>query len=274
MYCGDRRGCHSSLGCVICQKSHLCFIMYCGDRRGCHSSLGCHLSKITFMFCHVLWGQTGVSVLIRVCHLSKIIFMFYHVLWGQTGGGHSLLGSVICQKSHLCCIMYCGDIQGCHSSLGCHLSKITFMFCHVLWGQTGGSLLIRVCHLSKITFVHHNWCLCGFSSKCRQWHWWHAVTTRLGMTTYSNSYHHVDDMAPSVMRELHRITKPYNVTSSNQPRLVWTGGGTNPFNKIRRWKYSTFSVNGVINLTCVCTLVYLHHTVVLALTCGPGEAVT
>jgi hypothetical protein len=173
MHCGDRRGCHSSLGCVICQKSHLCFVMYCGDRPGCHSSLGC----------------------------------------------------VICKKNHI-----------------------------------------------RASYV--NWRLCGFSSMCRQWHWWHAVTTRLRMTKYSNSCHHVDDMAPSVMRELHRITKPYNVTSSNQQRLVWTGGGTNPFNKIRRWKYSTFSVNGVINLTCVCTLVYLHHTVVLAQTCDPGEAVT
>ena len=29
----ERQGCHSSLGCVICQKSQLCFIMYCGERR-------------------------------------------------------------------------------------------------------------------------------------------------------------------------------------------------------------------------------------------------
>ena len=175
-----------------------------------------HLSKITFMFCHVVWGQTGVSLLIRVCHLLKITFMFCHVLWGQMGV--SLLIRV------------------------CHLSKITFMFCNVLWGQTGVSLLIRVCHLSKITFMfchvlggqtrgvtphwgvsfvknhicasHVNWHLCGFSSMCRQWHWWRAVTTLLGMTTYSNSCHHVDDMAPSVMKQLHRITKPYNLPTS------------------------------------------------------------
>ena len=102
MYCGDRRGCHFSLGCVICQKSHLCFIMYCGDRRGSLLIRVCHLSKITFMFCHVLWGQTGVSLLIRVYHLLKITFMFCHALWGQTRGGHSSLGCVICQKSHLC----------------------------------------------------------------------------------------------------------------------------------------------------------------------------
>ena len=101
--------------CVICEKSHLCF---------CHVY---HLSKITFMFCHVLWGQTGVSLLIRVCHLLKITFMFCHALWGHMGV--SLLIRV------------------------CHLSKITFMFCNVLWGQTGVSLLIRVCHLSKITFM-------------------------------------------------------------------------------------------------------------------------
>ena len=149
MYCGDRQGCHSSLGCVICQKSHLCFVMYCGDRRGVSLLIRvCHLSKITFMFCYVLWGQSGVSLLIRVCHLSKITFMFCYVLWGQTGD-HSSLGCVICQKSHLCFIMYCGDRRGRGSLLirVCHLSKITFMFYHVLWGQTGVSLLITVCHL-------------------------------------------------------------------------------------------------------------------------------
>ena len=27
-------GGHSSLWSVICQESHLCFVMYCGDRRG------------------------------------------------------------------------------------------------------------------------------------------------------------------------------------------------------------------------------------------------
>ena len=30
----ERQGYHSSLGCVICQKSQLCFIMYCGRDRG------------------------------------------------------------------------------------------------------------------------------------------------------------------------------------------------------------------------------------------------
>ena len=123
---GSDGGSHSSLGChlskitfMFChvlwgqmggsllirvsfvKKSHLCFVMHCGDRRGSHSSLGCVIcQKITFMFCHALWGQTGVSLLIRVCHLSKITFMFCHVLWGQAGG-HSSLGCVICQKSHL-----------------------------------------------------------------------------------------------------------------------------------------------------------------------------
>ena len=29
------------------------------------------------MFYHVLWGQTGVSLLIRVCHLSKITFVHH-----------------------------------------------------------------------------------------------------------------------------------------------------------------------------------------------------
>ena len=115
----------------------------------------CHLLKITFMFCHALWGQTGVSLLIRVCHLSKITFMFCHVMGGQMGvsfvknhiyvlscnGGTD--GGVICQKSHLCFVMYWGD------RWGCHLSKITLCFV-MYWGDRRvGSLLIRVCHLSK-----------------------------------------------------------------------------------------------------------------------------
>ena len=148
-----------------------------------------------------------MSLLIRVSFVKNHIY-FVSCIVG-IDGGHSSLGCVICQKSHLFFVMYLGDRRGSLLIRVCHLLKITFMFYYVLWGQTGVSLL-----------------------------------------------------------------KPYIVTSSNQPRLVWTGGGTNPFNKLRQRKYSTFSVNGIINLTCVCTLVYLHHTVVLAQTCDPGEAVT
>ena len=35
----------------------------------------CHLSKITFMFCHVLGGQTGVSILIRVSFVKNHIYV-------------------------------------------------------------------------------------------------------------------------------------------------------------------------------------------------------
>ena len=57
---------------------------------------------------------------------------------------------------------------------------------------------------------------------------------------YSNGLHHTDNM-----RELHRITKPCNVTihiPSSQDQ---------------------FGLVGVVSFTFVCTLVYLDHTVVL-----------
>ena len=133
---GTDGGSHSSLGFVICQKSHLCFVMYCGDRQGSLLIRVCHLSKITFMFCHVLWGQTGGSLLIRVSFVKNHIYVFSCIV--GTDGVHSSLGCVICQKSHLCFLMYCGDRQGSLLIRVCHLSKITFMFSHVLWGQTGG----------------------------------------------------------------------------------------------------------------------------------------
>ena len=47
---GTDGGCHSSLGCVICQKSYKCFVMYCGDRQGCHSSLVCVICQKNIMY--------------------------------------------------------------------------------------------------------------------------------------------------------------------------------------------------------------------------------
>ena len=41
---------------------------------------------------------------------------------------------------------------------------------------------------------------------------------------------------------------------SKQPRLLYIGGGRNPFNKIRQW--NIYSFNGVISFTFVCILVY------------------
>ena len=138
MYCGDRRGesllirvCHlskitfmfcnvlwgqtgghSSLGCVICQKSHLCFVMYCGDRRGCHSSLWsviCQKSHLCFvMYCG---DRQGVTPHYGVSFVKNHIYVLSCIV-GTDGGSHSSLGCVICQKSHLCFVMYCGDRQG------------------------------------------------------------------------------------------------------------------------------------------------------------------
>ena len=161
------------------------------------------------MFCHVLWGQTGVSLLIRVSFVKNHIYVLSciggqninvicHVLWGQTGG-HSSLGCVICQKSHLCFVMYCGDRRGGHSSLGCVIcKKITFMFCHVLWGQTGGhsSLGCVICQKNHIRASYVNW-VCVVSAQSvasdigdmqwqHDWGWLHIQT----VVTMLMTWHH------------------------------------------------------------------------------------
>ena len=116
-----------------------------------------------------------------------------------------------------------------------------------------------------------NWCLCGFSTMCHQWLWWHSDTTGDEFGCW-NILQHLDNIAPSVMRERHRITHPCLVIPPKQPRLVWTGGGTNPYGRTRRHKYSTFSFNGVIHFSFVCFLVCLNLAVILAQTCDPEKA--
>ena len=94
-------------------KHHI-YVLSCivGTDEGVTPYYGVSFVKNHIYVLSCIVGTDGGSLLIRVCHLSKITFMFCHVLWGQTGGGHSSLGCVICQKSHLCFVMYCGDRQG------------------------------------------------------------------------------------------------------------------------------------------------------------------
>ena len=54
-----------------------------------------------------------------------------------------------------------------------------------------------------------------------------------------------------------------HVTHSKQPRTIWAGGWTNPYNGTRQQTFSTSDFNDVVSFTFVCTLVYLGHTVVL-----------
>ena len=54
-----------------------------------------------------------------------------------------------------------------------------------------------------------------------------------------------------------------HVTPSQQPRSIWAGGWTNPYNGTRQQTFSTSDFNDVVCFTFVCTLVYLDHTVVL-----------
>ena len=97
----------------VCHLSKITVVFYhvLWERQGCHSSLGCVICQNHSYVLSCIVGETGVSLLIRVCHLSKITVMFYHVLW-ERQGCHSSLGCVICQKSQLCFIMYCGRGRG------------------------------------------------------------------------------------------------------------------------------------------------------------------
>ena len=54
-----------------------------------------------------------------------------------------------------------------------------------------------------------------------------------------------------------------HVTPSKQPRLIWGGGWTNPYDGTRQQKCSTSDFNDAVSFTFVCTLVYFDHTVVL-----------
>ena len=50
-----------------------------------------------------------------------------------------------------------------------------------------------------------------------------------------------------------------HITPSKQPRSIWSGGWTNPYDG----SCSTSDFNDAVSFTFVCTLVYFDHTVVL-----------